>query len=51
MKWKAPLYRGLTDSACFVLQDDIIMVPIYQEHDQKYLEECLENLRVKGFNI
>ncbi|XZR21839.1 TIGR02328 family protein, partial [Streptococcus canis] len=50
-KWKAPLYRSWTESACFVLQDNVLMVPIYQEHDQKYLEECLENLRVKGIDI
>lgn len=32
--------------------DDLIHTnPIYPEHDNEYLEECLENLREKGIEI
>ncbi|WP_159565111.1 TIGR02328 family protein [Streptococcus halichoeri] len=50
-KWKDPLYRGLTESAYSVLQNEERTVPIYPEHTQKYLKECLENLRAKGIDI
>lgn len=55
--WEDPYYRG---KACVaydrneldinVLKDESVEV-IYREHDNTYLEECLENLREKGIEL
>ena len=34
-----------------IIDDLIHMNPIYPEHNNEYLEECLENLRGKGIEI
>ncbi|WP_100012254.1 TIGR02328 family protein [Lentibacillus sediminis] len=51
-QWEEPYYRG---KSCppFLEQDfnktnDHPDHPIYPEHDEKYLQECIENLREKG---
>jgi len=33
------------------LEEKIIDSPIYKEHDNEYLVECIENLRKKGIKL
>jgi len=52
-KWFDPLYRG---KRCNPYQDpDLIITakacPVYSEHDDAYLQECLDNLTKKGIEI
>lgn len=47
-KWRDPLYRGLTVPAYLALEEEAITSPIYPEHNQAYLEACLENLKSKN---
>ena len=53
--WLSPKYRGCVmkdDYSKFTKIDvDFIENQIYPEHDQKYLDECLENLKGKGIEI
>lgn len=50
--WRNPLWRGNKLGQCDgwaqVIEADGL---IYEEHDDEYLEECLENLRGKGIEI
>ena len=48
--WFAPEYRGTTCEPYQKLERIITNRPIYQQHDEYYLVECLENMRQKGFN-
>lgn len=41
-EWWDPEYRGKRANATMEL---------YPEHDAEYLEECVENLKRKGFNL
>ncbi|MCI1277036.1 MAG: TIGR02328 family protein [Pediococcus acidilactici] len=50
-KWFDPTYRGLHCPAYLALTPCPLTDPIYPEHDQQYLAECLENLRSKGIQI
>ncbi len=50
-RWREPEYRG---KSCFRHKEVIKCKktsPIYDEHDESYMEECLENLRQKGVKI
>lgn len=50
--WRDPAFRGKrapradVDPARYAASS-----PIYPEHDERYLAECLENLRAKGISI
>lgn len=50
-EWLDPLYRGKITPAYTVLQTEPDQIPLYPEHDQAYLQECLENLRAKGIAL
>lgn len=52
--WIDPLYRGLRADPYKSLSDMGISSnysPIYLEHDDKYLSECLDNLYKKGIDL
>lgn len=49
--WKEASYRGKTVDAYHDLTALPLTQPIYPEHDEDYLQECLENLRGKGIFI
>ncbi len=54
MAWKDPSYRGQRigyDTSCFTCEETIVHSPIYPEHDDKYLQECLLNLKKKGIQL
>lgn len=61
MKWKTwlqpstrvenPMYRGKSCEAFFDLPTVERNVPIYPEHDEVYLAECLANLEQKGIYL
>lgn len=51
--WENPLYRG---KSCVPynkgkFEKNKASQPIYPEHNEAYLQECLENLRKKGIKI
>lgn len=63
-KWRVYCYRGKSvgyDYSEFtwmmgglpsgMAKNGIGSLPIYPEHDEKYLKECIENLKAKGVNI
>lgn len=50
-KWLNKLYRGLNCEPYPNLSDETITNPIYPEHNQSYLSECLDNLLQKGIFI
>ncbi|HEG4559988.1 TPA: hypothetical protein SD802_001630 [Enterococcus faecium] len=50
-EWKNPMYRGKSCEAFFDLPTVERNVPIYPEHDEVYLEECLANLEQKGIYL
>ena len=57
-KWRLTTYRGKTcdpdtiESLCDMFdQEEIYKVPAYPEHNDEYLQECLENLERKGIHI
>jgi uncharacterized protein (TIGR02328 family) len=49
--WLDPLYRGAKVSPYDSLQSVKLTSPIYPEHDDAYLNECIENLASKGIEI
>ncbi len=49
--WTNPLYRGKNMEAYDKLKDCSIKKPIYEEHNDLYLKECLDNLNSKGIEI
>lgn len=49
--WEQPQYRGKKCNAYDFLEEIEQTAPIYPEHDQKYLEECKENLKEKGIYL
>ncbi len=49
--WQDPNYRGKIMAPYIDLKIEDLTDPIYPEHDQTYLEECLENLRSKNIFI
>ena len=50
-KWQDPLYRGKHIKKYDHIIDTEHLSVIYQEHNAKYLEECIINLRNKGVDI
>ncbi len=48
-EWTDPMYRGKSCEAFFDLPAVERSVPIYPEHDEVYLAECLANLEQKEF--
>ncbi|XVG95205.1 TIGR02328 family protein [Eubacteriales bacterium KG125] len=50
-EWKEKNYRGKIAPKYDNLKDEVIGYPIYKEHNEEYLNECLENLSYKGIYI
>lgn len=50
-KWQKPSYRGLSCPPYLTLTPEVYATPIYPEHTDDYLTECLLNLRAKGIDI
>lgn len=46
--WENPLYRGKRASPYPFLIKEALSIPIYPEHHDAYLEECLFNLEGKN---
>ena len=49
--WKDPLYRGKAVAPYPAHDTESADSPIYPEHDDAYLDECLENLKSKGIML
>ncbi|MEG0256380.1 MULTISPECIES: TIGR02328 family protein [Vagococcus] len=50
--WENPLYRGLKcDSFVALPEIKEIKMPIYPEHNDEYLTECLDNLLTKNIDL
>lgn len=49
--WEDSLYRGKSCEPYESLEAIEETSPLYPEHDDHYLEECLLNLRAKGIEI
>lgn len=47
-KWFNPLYRGLHCEPYATLKKCPLTSPVYPEHNNAYLKECLDNLASKG---
>lgn len=50
-KWLDKHYRGSKCQPYRQLPDEVITKPLYPEHDQCYLLECIDNLKAKGIQI
>ena len=50
-EWRDKNYRGKIAASYVNLEETEINTPIYKEHDEVYLKECIENLRAKGIEI
>lgn len=50
-EWQDPLYRGKSCEAYETLLPEQTTYPIYPEHTQHYLEECVANLLGKGIQL
>ena len=44
-------YRGKIAESYVNLEEIEISTPIYKEHNEAYLQECIENLRLKGIEF
>ena len=51
VEWMDKNYRGKQVENYYNLEETNINIPIYKEHDNEYLEECIENLKQKGIEI
>ena len=56
--WYGRLYRGrnrplmtLFEAGSYIYTSDVDNLLIYQEHDDRYLLECLDNLAAKGVEL
>lgn len=49
--WLDKDYRGKLAEPYQDLPVKALTAPIYPEHDQAYLAECLENLKLKGIDV
>ncbi len=49
--WCNKLYRGMAIAGYEKLDDEPVEKPIYEEHNELYLKECLDNLKNKGIDI
>ena len=50
-EWKDKNHRGKIAEKYTNLEEEVIEDPIYKEHNNKYLDECIENLRNKGIQL
>jgi uncharacterized protein (TIGR02328 family) len=54
-QWEDPNYRGRNCDKYYadvlLIERYLLMPIIYPQHDQKYLFECLENLKQKGIYL
>ena len=50
-EWRNRNYRGKIAESYHNLEEMEINNPIYKEHNEAYLQECIENLRLKGIEI
>lgn len=51
IEWRDKKYRGKIAESYDNLEEMEINTPIYTEHNEAYLQECIENLRLKGIEI
>ena len=51
IEWRDKNYRGKIAEKYRNLEEKMIDGPIYKEHNQEYLQECIENLRKKGIEL
>ena len=50
-KWRDKNYRGQKAESYSNLEEINISTPIYKEHNDEYLAECIENLAGKGIKL
>lgn len=50
-EWRDKNYRGKIAESYDNLAAVKINTPIYKEHNEAYLQECIVNLRLKGIEI
>ena len=50
-EWRDKNYRGKIAESYCNLEEVKTNNPIYIEHNEAYLQECIENLRVKGIEL
>ena len=51
VEWRDKNYRGKVAKKYTNLEEVRVNTPIYKEHNQEYLLECIENLKEKGIHI
>ena len=50
-EWRDKNYRGQKAESYSNLKETSISTPIYKEHNDEYLAECIENLAGKGIKL
>lgn len=50
-EWRDKNYRGQKAESYSNLEETSISTPIYKEHNDDYLAECIENLAGKGIKL
>ena len=50
-EWRDKNYHGKIAESYVNLEETEINTPIYKEHNEAYLQECIENLRLKEIEI
>ena len=50
-EWRDKNYRGQKAESYSNLEETSISIPIYKEHNNEYLLECIENLAGKGIKL
>ena len=51
IEWRDKNYRGQKAESYSNLEETSISTPIYKEHNNEYLLECIENLEEKGIKL
>ena len=51
IEWRDKNYRGQKSESYSNLEETSISTPIYKEHNNEYLLECIENLAGKGIKL
>ena len=51
IEWRDKNYRGQKAKSYSNLEETNISTPIYKEHNDEYLSECIENLARKGIKL
>ena len=51
IEWRDKNYRGKIAESYSNLEEVKINTPIYKEHNEAYLLECIDNLRLKGIEL